>query len=137
MSVGGDFYALSDQQLDRLLFGALNYAAFLANELPEKPSDCFTGAEYCWFDLTQLLSDRVFGTPTDLIPEAAGYVYAKQVPAVLQTTLTALDQAEFLSVCEAGEFADDATTLWAATQGLKAFYERAAAQGEAILFRVT
>ena len=138
MSFGGDFYALSDAQLQNLLDGSLDYAQFLDEQLAEKPRECFSEGEIVWFELTQMLEpEYACGIEnTDAIPEMSGYSFADDVASIAQD-LAALDEATLRErYDEAGmvpEFADMQRVI----QGLTAFYQRAAQNGDAVLFRVT
>ena len=58
MSMGGDFYALSDEQLTRLLEGDLAYADFLYDGPGEHPRECFSQYEHLWYELSQVLADE-------------------------------------------------------------------------------
>jgi hypothetical protein len=54
MSMGGDFYALSDDQLKRLLAGELAYADFLS----KGPRECLSRFEPLWYELSQVLAEE-------------------------------------------------------------------------------
>ena len=138
MSMGGDFYALSDQQLQNLLDGSLDYAQFLDNALAEKPRECFSEGEIVWFELTQMLEpEYACGIEnTDAIPEMSGYSFAEDVAGVAEE-LAALDEAALRERYDEADMMPDFAEMQRVIQSLTAFYQRAAQNGDAVLFRVT
>nr|MBP8175355.1 hypothetical protein [Sphaerotilus sp.] len=84
MSLGGDFYALSDDQLQRMLDGTLDPDRFLGQDEAERPLACYAGAELVWHELQQLLSgqDALGQEMTTDIPEMSGYTWASEVPVI-------------------------------------------------------
>ncbi|WP_298610956.1 DUF1877 family protein [uncultured Thiothrix sp.] len=137
MSLGGDFYALSDQQLEDLLDGALGLA-FLYNELDERPRECYSGAEQAWYELTQILGSAMsdYSEQTDAIPEMSQYTWANDVPR-LAAELAQMDEADIESRYNSDEMETDLATLKGYIQAVVSFYQRAAQKGDAVLFRVT
>ena len=139
MSLGGAFYALSDNQLERMLDGTLDYAKFLYNEdLEEKPRECFSEAEYYWHELTQLLSEEVAcgQKVTDEIPEMSGFTFSGEVAAIASrlAQLTAVEiQSRHTALGLDGEW----KSMYSAVKGLVEFYQRTASNGDAVLFRIT
>lgn len=138
MSMCGVFYAISDDQLERLLSRKLDYAAFLASELPEKPQSCFSDAEYVWFELTDMLSDvQVRGVRhTEVIPEATGYAFSGDV-RLIAWDCERLTEKACRSRYGQENRRESFDALYAIALKLRAFYMRAAERGEAVLFRVT
>lgn len=138
MSMGGDFYALSDNQLERMLDGALDYAKFLYDDLEEKPRECFSKAEHCWDELMKLLSDEeACGQEvTDAIPEISGFTFSGEVAAIASrlAQLTAVEiQSRHTALGLDGEW----ESMYSVVKSLVEFYQRAASNGDAVLFRVT
>jgi hypothetical protein len=140
MSMGGDFYAITDVQLQQLLDESIDYAAFLHGELAEQPRECFSDGEYLWFELTQLLDDEsACGYDTTFaVPESSGYAFAVQVKQIAQA-LSQLSDDEIRQRCERIEMNEDdgVDAVVEVVLGLTAFYQRAASHGDAVLFRVT
>lgn len=137
MSLGGDFYALSDQQLEDLLDGTLGLA-FLYKELEEYPRECYSGAEQAWYELTQILGAIMsdYSEQTDAIPEISQYTWATDVPKLAEK-LARVDEAYIESSYNGDEMATDLATLKNYIQAVIRFYQRAAQNGDAVLFRVT
>lgn len=135
---GGDFYALSDDQLARLLAGELPYAKFLFNEGSEKPREVYSKAEPLWYELSQVLQpEAACGVEqTDKIPEMVGFSSAQEVQAIA-LKLAALADPEILKRCEAAMMEATPDQVVAAVHDLKAFFQRAASNQDAVLFRVT
>lgn len=138
MSMCGVFYTLSDDQLERLLSRKLDYAAFLASELSEKPLVGFSDAEYVWFELTDMLSDvQVRGVRhTEVIPEATGYAFSGDV-RLIAWDFDRLTEGACKSRYGQESRRESFDTLYAIALKLREFYARAAERGEAVLFRVT
>lgn len=138
MSMGGDFYAISDQQLKEMLDGKLDYASFLYNELEEKPRECYSKGETVWFELTQLLShENACGTENTYdIPEASGYSFSTQVSLIAQA-LSRLDETELRDRYNNEDIEESFDTIFAVIKDLIEFYQRAAMHNDAVLFRLT
>lgn len=136
MSLGGDFYALSDQQLEDLLDGSLGLA-FLYDDLDEQPRECYAKAEDAWYELTQILGPEmnVYSEKTDAIPEASQYSWANET-AALAESLAGIDTATIERRYKS-EMETDLATIKRYIKDLVAFYQRAAQNGDAVLFRVT
>lgn len=137
MSVAGGFYALTDDQLRRLLAGDLPYAAFLQAGGGEQPRETHAQALSVWYELSQVLQGEAAcgAEQTEAIPAMVGYSYSQQV----QTTaaqLAALAEAEIRTRCASALMEATPDEVVTAVQGLKAFYQRAAANKDAVLFRV-
>ena len=134
---GGDFYAMTEQQLDKLLAGELDYSTFLHGEADEKPHECFSQSEHLWYELTQLLEEEggCGTTPTDVIPEAAVWSSPDEVAATA-VALAALTEDELVDRCETLDI-EASPDLLQTVEGLTAFYQRAADAEMAVLFRVT
>lgn len=137
MSSGGHFFALSEQQLERLLAGELAHASFLAPGAGEQPRETYTKAAAVWYELSQVLqAEAACGAEqTDTIPEMVGYSYAPQVQSTA-AGLAALPDAEVRSRCEGALMEATPEEVLQAVQDLRAFYQRAAVNKDAVLFRV-
>lgn len=141
MSIGGDFYDLSDNQLLRLLNDELYYGDFLYSVLDEKPRECFSSAEYFWYELTELLyKEEVRGMQiAKNIPEAAGYSFSRDVRRVSED-LSKLDvdiirhrfdcKASLMQKITYEQMLD-------LVKELSDFFQRAVSNGDAVLFRIT
>lgn len=141
MSMGGNFYAISDDQLVRLLDETLSYVDFLNDMLDEKPKARFSSAEYFWYELTELLDiEKVRGLEiTERIPEAAGYSFSNEVKAVFNN-LSKLSNDELQQRFEKKVKLMKKITLeemLRLVKGLTDFYQYASSDGKAVLFRVT
>lgn len=136
MSAGG-FYALSDDQLQRLLAGELAYAPFLQAGGGEKPRETHSDAIAVWYELSQVLQAEAGcgAEQTDRIPTMVGYSSSQQVQATA-AKLAALADGEVRKRCESALMEATPDEVVQAVQGLKAFYQRAAANKDAVLFRV-
>jgi hypothetical protein len=137
MSVEGGFYALSDDQLKRLLAGELAYGPFLASAAGEKPRETHAEPIAVWYELSQVLQAEsgCGAEQTDKIPTMVGYSSAQQVQGIAPK-LAALADAEVRKRCEGALMEATPEEVVQAVQGLKAFYQRAAANKDAVLFRV-
>jgi hypothetical protein len=137
MSAEGGFYAVSDDQLQRLLGGQLPYAPFLQSEASEKPRETHADAIACWYELSQVLQAEAGcgAEQTDKIPTMVGYSSSQQVQATA-ARLAVLADAEVRKRCEGALMEATPDQVVQAVQGLKAFYQRAAANKDAMLFRV-
>lgn len=137
MSTAGGFYALSDEQLKRLLAGDLPYAEFLQAGGGEKPREANTDAIQVWYELSQVLQGEAAcgAEQTDKIPTMVGFSYSPQVQATA-AKLAGLADAEIRTRCEGALMEATPDQVVAAVQGLKAFYQRAAQNKDAVLFRV-
>ena len=137
MGTEGGFYALSDDQLQRLLAGELAHATFLQPGAGERPRETHVEALPVWYELSQVLQQEAAcgAEQTDRIPTMVGYSSSEQVQATA-AKLAALADAEVRRRCETALM--DATTeqVLAAVHGLRGFYQRAAAHKDAVLFRV-
>ena len=133
----GDFYALSDDQLKRLLAGELDHAQFLQGAAAEKPRENFGQAKGVWYELSQVLQGEAAcgAEQTDKIPEMVGYSFADQVRTTA-AGLAALAEAELRKRCDGALMEATPEQVLQAVQDLKAFYLRAAANRDAVLFRV-
>jgi hypothetical protein len=137
MSAAGGFYALSDDQLQRLLAGEIAHAPFLQAGGGEQPRETHADAIAVWYELSQVLqAEAACGAEqTDKIPTMVGYSFSAQVQSTA-ARLAALGEAEIRSRCESALMEATPEQVVAAVQGLKAFYQRAAANKDAVLFRV-
>lgn len=138
MSMGGDFYALSDEQLQKMLNDELDYSKFLYDELNEKPAECFSDAEYCWNDVREILTpeDACGIDITDSIPEVSGYSFSSDVKTIA-ARLERLNESEIKERHFELGIETELETMSGIIKGLVAFYLRAATNGNAVLFRVT
>jgi hypothetical protein len=138
MSMGGDFYALSDDQLTRLLDGTLGYGDFLYDEIEERPREYYAGGEFVWYELSQILApeDGCGIEQTDAIPEASGYSLSDDVESVAKQ-LALLDDEEIKRRYDQVETSESFESVLKAVNEVVDFYQRAAANKEAVLFRVT
>lgn len=137
-SGGGDFYALSDDQLQRLLAGQLDHEQFLAAGGGEQPRERFAGANGVWYELSQVLQPEAGcgAEQTTVIPAMSGYSYSARV-AASAGQLAQLAEAEVRKRCEGAIMEASADQVLAAIRELAAFYQRAAGNKDAILFRVS
>ncbi|MBE7367019.1 DUF1877 family protein [Ramlibacter pallidus] len=135
---GGRFHALSDDQLKRLLAGELAHGGFLDPGGAEQPRETCSKVEQVWYELSQVLqAEAACGAEqTDRIPEMVGYSSAAQVQATARK-LAALGDAEVRARCEGALMEATPEEVIAAVAELRAFYQRAAANGDAVLFRVS
>lgn len=137
MSFGGDFYALSDLQLEQLLEGSLGLS-FLYNEDPEQPRECYADAEHAWLELMQLTTPEMSGysEQTDAIPEMSQYSYSDDVKIIAQA-LADLDEDTVAERYEQIEAQEDLENIQIYIKDLTAFFQRAAQNNDAVLFRLT
>lgn len=137
MSAEGGFYALTDDQLKRLLGGELAYAPFLQSGGGEQPRELHAEALPVWYELSQVLQGEAAcgAEQTDRIPVMVGYSWSQQVQATA-AQLAALAEAELRKRCEGALMEATPDQVVHAVQGLKAFYQRAAGHNDAVLFRV-
>lgn len=137
MSNGSGFFALSEDQLKRLLAGEIAYASFLQAGGGEQPRENHDAAIACWYELSQVLQpESACGAEqTDKIPTMVGYSSPGQVQDTA-TKLKALAEAEVRKRCESALMEASVDEVVQAVRGLTAFYERAAANQDAVLFRV-
>ena len=137
MSAEGGFYALSDDQLQRLLAGELAYGPFLQSAGGEKPRETHVEAIAVWYELSQVLQAEAGcgAEQTDKIPTMVGYSTSQQVQATA-AKLAALADTEVRKRCDSALMEATPDEVVKAVQGLKAFYQRAAANKDAVLFRV-
>lgn len=138
MSMGGDFYSMTDEQLEKLLNEEVDYFKFLNSDVDPKPRECFSKAEIIWFDLTKLLAEEsACGSEmTDVIPEMSGYSYAEEVKSIAHS-LIALSEDELKERYAADDFENSFDEIYPLIIQLIEFYQRAAQHGDAVLFRVT
>lgn len=138
MSMGGDFFSISDEQLQRLLDKTLDYRFFLYEEMEEKPCECYSKGEHIWYELTRLLSDEdACGIEqTDVIPEFSGYSFSEDVHYISRR-LEMLSEDEIRNRLENEEIEVSLEEISDVVKGLKEFYQRAASKRNAVLFRVT
>jgi hypothetical protein len=136
-SGGGDFYALTDDQLKRLLAGELAHADFLSAAGGEQPRERFAQASACWYELSQVLQGEAAcgAEQTTVIPAMAGYSYAAQVQATAGQ-LSKLAEPDLRKRCEGALMEATVDQVLAAIRALTDFYARAAGNKDAILFRV-
>lgn len=138
MSLGGNFFAMTDKQLQSLLDGSLELD-FLYGDLAEKPREVYAQAEWAWLDIIRVVEDDTAGLAeqTNDIPETSQYSWAAQVKKIAPK-LAALDDVTFES--RYGEL-DGAETgpeeLKKYIDEVVGFFQRAAQHGDAVLFRVT
>ena len=138
MSMGGDFYALTDAQLRRLLEGDLPYGDFLYDGSSEQPRECLSRFEHLWYELSQVLADEnTCGVEqSDAVPEMCGYSFSQDVSQTAKM-MEILHEATVRDRCEARGIESNPVEVWEAVQALTGFYHRAADNNDAILFRVT
>jgi hypothetical protein len=137
MSNGSGFFALSDDQLKRLLAGQIAYASFLQPGGGEQPRENHDAAIACWYELSQVLQDESAcgAEQTDKIPTMVGYSDSGQVQETA-SKLKVLAEAEVRKRCDSALMEASVDEVVQAVRGLTAFYERAAANKDAVLFRV-
>ncbi len=138
MSMGGNFYAVTDQQLEGLLSGAIPHSRFLRGRDDGQPRECFSQFEHLWHELGQVLSqeDACGVNVSEEIPEMCGYSSSQEVVKTA-AMLDSLDANSVQQRCRQDGLEDSYPELWEAVQGLTAFYRRAANNGDAVLFHVT
>ena len=138
MTSGGDFYALSDDQLQRLLSGELEPARFLAAGGAEQPRECYAKCEPVWYELSQVLQPEAAcgAEQTSVIPQMCGYSNSEQVQETARK-LAALAQDDVRGRCADAIMEAPKEQVLEAVQGLTAFFQRAAANHDAVLFRVS
>jgi hypothetical protein len=134
---GGNFYALSDDQLKRLLSGELAHAGFLQAGGGEQPRETYAKAAQCWYELSQVLQGEAGcgAEQTDKIPEMVGYSSSQQVQATAGKLAT-LAESEIRRRCDGALMEATVDQVLAAVRDLQGFYQRAAANKDAVLFRV-
>ena len=134
----GDWYALTDAQLEQILDEELDWLAFLFNELPERPRECFSGAEHYWNEIREFLSnEEVCGLElTDQIPEAAGYTFSEGVQDIA-LSLSKLTEDDLRVRYDRLGLEPNFDEMYPLVQRLADFYLRAATNRDAVLFRVT
>jgi hypothetical protein len=134
---GGDFYALTDDQLKRLLAGELDPAQFLQAGGGEQPREHFGEAAALWYELSQVLQAEsgCGAEQTTAIPAMAGFSWSQQVQATAGQ-LAKLADAQLRTRCEGALMEASADQVLAAVRALTAFYQRAAGNQDAVLFRV-
>jgi len=137
MSTEGGFYAISDDQLKRLLAGELAYAPFLQKSASEQPRETHAECIAVWYELSQVLQGEAAcgAEQSDKIPTMVGYSFSPQVQSTA-AKLAALADAEIRTRCESALMEATPDQVVQAAQGLKSFYQRAAANKDAVLFRV-
>lgn len=137
MSNGSGFFALSDDQLKRLLAGDIDPGTFLQPGGGEQPRENHDAAIACWYELSQVLqAEAACGAEqTDKIPTMVGYSSSAQVQETA-AKLKALAEGEVRKRCESALMEASVDEVVAAVRGLADFYERAAANKDAVLFRV-
>lgn len=137
MSNGSGFFALSEDQLKRLLDGQLAPASFLQPGGAEQPRENHDKAIACWYELSQVLqAEAACGAQqSDKIPTMVGYSSVSQVQETA-AKLRVLAEAEVRKRCESALMEASVDEVVAAVRGLTAFYERAATNKDAVLFRV-
>jgi hypothetical protein len=135
---GGDFYAISDDQLKRLLAGQLDYKAFLQAGGGEQPRESFAKCQPVWYELSQVLQaeNGCGAQQTSAIPEMCGYSSSAEVQETARKLL-ALAQADLRSRCGEAIMEAPVDQVVEAVKGLTDFYQRAASNKDAVLFRVT
>ncbi len=152
---GGDFYALSDallQKMEDASNGEPNEEGriddlyedclmpFLDGNVPNEPREVFSDQEWHWYPLTVLLrQEEACGVNLGLGEEMIGYSFSYEVPDIAQA-LSELTPDEIRRRYDAHiDEMNDAPIeeLIALIQGVTAFYQRAATNGHAVLFRVT
>jgi hypothetical protein len=150
MSLGGDFYALSDAQLEQILDGTIDFFDFY--ELPAIDGGAaalFTEGEDAWDVLRHFFEDiAVLGVhDTDLIPEAAFYSSAQQVQTIAaqlaRFTRQDLDARFHEDSFQSGDYyhgecwLEEPDELFEVIEALIAFYQDCAAKGYALIYRIT
>lgn len=155
MSMGGNFYALSDELLTNMECasdGEPNEEGqvedfyedclipFLDGNFPNEPREVFSGYEWHWYPLTRLLSpEDACGVYHELGGDMMGYSFSSDVIGIA-AALSQLTEDEIRTRYDQEiEHMNDAPVeeLIELIQGVTAFYQRAAANRHAVLFRVT
>lgn len=155
MSMGGNFYALSDELLTKMECasdGKPNEEGrvedfyedclipFLDGNFPNEPREVFSEQEWHWYALTLLLApEDACGLHQELGGDAMGYSFSSDV-IVIAAALSELTDDEIRErYDEEIEQMNDAPVeeLIELIHGVTAFYQRAAANRHAVLFRVT
>lgn len=150
MSLGGDFYAISDEQLHKILDQSIDFFDFYELKPDEGGAAAlFTDGEDAWDVLMNFFTDvPVLGVhQTDLIPEAAFYSSAQQVQQIAaqlaqltqQDLQARFDDADF----QAGDYyhgecwLEEPDELFEVIEALIVFYQDCAAKGYALIYRMT
>lgn len=155
MSMGGDFYALSDALLTRMVCASDSepndqgvvedfyedcFMPLLDGNIPNEPREVFSDYEWHWYPLTVLLDpEDACGMNHHLGGDTIGYSFSSDVIDIA-AALGKLTDDEIRERYEDDiEQMHDAPVeeLIELIHGVTAFYQRAAANGHAVLFRVT
>lgn len=154
MSMGGDFYALSDAQLQQVLTGELDFFDFYENDARQGgPAAVFSEGEDAWDWLRlrfEALDVAILGEHhSDMVPELAFYSTAAEVRMIAET-LSALEEDQWQSLADLSDLADrdfyhqeywlkdtEPAEVLELLMGLRDFYQQCARQGWALLYRIT
>ena len=142
MSMGGDFYAMSNKQLEDVLAQEVDWSAFLYGELDEKPRDVYSELNWHWYAMSRIFSaEGLHGSEfAEHIPEITSYAFAHEAgdhidvlnnlsEDELKQRFDGLDEEE-----RGGLTFDELMTYF---NSLKEFFKRVNENQNAILFRVT
>lgn len=137
MSFEGTFYAITDSQLNSLLNQSLDGDAFLQGQTTEAPLERFSGAGSVWYELTQLLGpeDGCGAEATEVIPEGGAYSDSNDVVRI-SAQLNQLEPSDLERRYAELETSVQFKELDAAIVDLRAFYQRSANAGLAVLFNI-
>ncbi len=154
MSLGGDFYALEQRHLAQILAGELDFFEFYEKTAAQDgPKAVFSEGEDAWHWLQlrfEALGLDILGVhETGLIPEAAFFSSAIEVQA-LAAALGQLSEQQLSALADLQDLADadfyhaeywledaEPDEALMLLQALVAFYQHCAAQGWALLYRMT
>lgn len=155
MSTGGDFYALSDELLRKMVCasdGEPNEQGlvedfyedclipFLDGNISNEPREVFSDYEWHWYPLTTLLSpEEACGMNHELGGDMMSYSFSSDVIHIAAALSELTDDEIRTRYDEDIEQMNDAPVeeLIELIHGVTAFYQRAAANRHAVLFRVT
>lgn len=137
MSMGGDFHAITNTDLEGLLAGDLDFDAYFAKGLDQRPVECFSGGEHLWFELTQLLEPEngCGANVSDLAPMGGTYSGPGEALATWKA-LSSLDRDELNQRFAHLETGVGFEECFVVVKDLTQFYERAARAGNAVFFIV-
>ena len=135
--LGGNFYALTDDQLNRILAGSLDGDAFLSGTSAEKPAACFSHGELVWYELTKILAaeDGCGANTTDAVPEGGAYSHSSEVQET-SASLETLTEEEIRLRYSGLDTPHSFDEIFKAVVGLSAFYQRTQSAGHAMLFNI-
>lgn len=154
MSMGGNFYALSDALLTRMVCasdGEPNdkgvvedfyndcFMPFLDGGIPNEPREVFSDYEWHWYALTVLLDEEGVCGVDEFNGDSIGYSRSSTVKTIASRLSTLTDDEIHQRYIRHADEIDNPPLdeILELIHNLTAFYQRAAANGHAVVFRVT